>query len=100
MTEPAADLLGQIEGLLARQLAEARQNRFDEVQAIGRRIDGLVRQATECATSVDDATRARIHALQTELELIVKQRLDEVGDARARLRCGKSTLQAYRRGVV
>jgi hypothetical protein len=101
MIQPAADPLAQVPPLLAEQLTEVRRGRFDVVQAIGRRIDDLLRQATEDGVlRGDEATRQHIRELQSELELALKQRMSDVGQARTRLRRGKTTLQAYRRGIA
>jgi hypothetical protein len=101
MTDPATDdLLARVQSLLVEQLAEVRRSRFDAARTISLRIDDLVRQASQrTQVVVDDATRERISSLQSELRLALKQRLSEVGAARDRLSRGKTTLQAYRRGV-
>jgi hypothetical protein len=94
------DLLDQVAGLLQEQLDHVRRGDFDAVSRTGERIDVLIRMATDHGgIAVGAGAREKIGHLQASLELTVRQRLSEVGEARTRLRQGRNTLQAYRRGV-
>ena len=94
-------LLGRLQALLADQLDAVRRSDFDEVLAIGRRIDDLAGQASgHRAAPADAGARDRICRLQGAMELAITERLSQVRQARTRLRRGSKTLQAYRHGAV
>ena len=94
---PSARTYEEVERLLEKQLEALRRGDLEAVQELGGRLDAILRVISTSEAPPDTGTRRRLVRLQDTLELALAQQRDEVSAKRARLRQGRTTLQAYRR---
>jgi hypothetical protein len=99
MSRPPEDIFAALETVLSEELQCARRGDVEAACRLARRADALVRAARARGIPPDPASLDRLGRLYTDVGLALAQRASEVADRRARLRRGKTPLQAYLRNA-
>jgi len=95
-------LLNEIQKLLEGQIDLARQGRLSEVEALGRKVNGIVEEIAQRGTLESEefeGRRKQIARLYQNLKLTLTDQRDEVSRELDRIRRGRKTIGVYRSSI-
>jgi hypothetical protein len=95
-------LLNEMQKLLEGQIDFARQGRLSEVEALGKKVNGILEEIAQRGTVESaefEGRRKQIARLYRDLRLTLTDQRDEVSRELDRIRRGRKTIGVYRSSI-